>query len=262
MFYDHVYVYGMYQKQPLKQGLRFVNMGKQDTVLMQHVNGNLRFIDSAQATFLVNESYEGIVVLEGKDKKRDGFLGFLTRLTTMSDPALIVKDNHSVVMSDFYVEQADSYIWLEGGPEAQPGRITIQGAKIDLSTKKTENVLIDINNYQGEFTLGHNQFYPSVPIAKIYGKGDRPLDIVFLGDFFYKSKPDVKLGSATKVIYIGDQGIISVMEKDKDGKEIRKDAPLKEINDTPGADPMPQLIRSFDDLRRLGELDLRLNHGN
>ncbi|MCX6985443.1 MAG: glycosyl hydrolase family 28-related protein, partial [Lentisphaerae bacterium] len=43
MFYDHVYVYGMYMKQPMKQGLRFINMGKQDTVLMQHVNGNLRF---------------------------------------------------------------------------------------------------------------------------------------------------------------------------------------------------------------------------
>jgi hypothetical protein len=260
MFYDHVYVYGMYEKQPLKQGLRFINMGKQDVVLMQHVNGNLRFIDSAQATILVNESYEGVVVLEGKDKKRDGFLGFLTRLTTASDPALIVKDNHSIVMSDFYVEQADSYIRLEGGAEPQSGRITIQGAKIDFLPAKKDNVLIDIDNYQGEFTLGHNQFYLTVPVAKIYGKGDRPLDIVLAGNFFYKSKPDIKLGPKTKLAYVGNQGIITVVEKDKDGKDSSKNVPMKEVEDSKGADPMPQLIRAFDDLRRLGELDMRLNH--
>ncbi len=259
MFYDHVYVYGMYEKQPLKQGLRFVNLGKNDVVLMQHVNGNLRFIDSAQATILVNESYEGVVVLEGKNKKRDGFLGFLTRLTTASDPALIVKDNHSIVMSDFYVEQADSYIRLEGGAEPQPGRITIQGAKIDFLPGKQDNVLIDIDNYQGEFTLGHNQFYLTVPVAKIYGKGDRPLDIVLAGNFFFESKPDIKLGPKTKLTYLGNQGITKFAEE---GKTVGfpKDVWMKEVEDTPGANAMPQLIRSFDDLRRLGELDLRLNH--
>ncbi len=260
MLYDHVYVYGMYQKQPFKQGLRFVDMKKQDTVLMRHVNGNLRFIDAAQATFLVNESYEGVVVVEGTSRTRDGFLGVLTRLTTASDPALIVKNNHSIVMSDFYVEQADSFIHLEGGAEPQTGRITIQGAKIDLLPAKKDNVLIEIDNYQGEFTLGHDQFYPTVPVAKIYGKGDRPLDIVFAGNFFYKSKPDVKLGSATKLTWVGNRGVIEVVEKDKDGKESRKDAPLKEVDDTPGTNPVPQLIRAFDDLRRLGELDLQLNH--
>jgi hypothetical protein len=259
MFYDHVYVYGMYEKQPLKQGLRFVNLGKNDVVLMQHVNGNLRFIDSAQATILVNESYEGVVIVEGKDKKRDGFLGFLTRLTTASDPALIVKDNHSIVMSDFYVEQADSYIRLEGGAEAQPGRITIQGAKIDFLPAKKDNVLIEIDNYQGEFTLGHNQFYLTVPIAKIYGKGDRPLDIVLAGNFFLESKPDIKLGPKTKLTYVGNQGVTKFVEE---GKTVGfpKDVWMKAVEDTPGANAMPQLIRAFDDLRRLGELDLRLNH--
>jgi hypothetical protein len=163
-------------------------------------------------------------------------------------------------MSDFYVEQADSYIRLEGGAEPQSGRITIQGAKIDFLPAKKDNVLIDIDNYQGEFTLGHNQFYLTVPVAKIYGKGDRPLDIVLAGNFFYKSKPDIKLGPKTKLAYVGNQGIITVVEKDKDGKDSSKNVPMKEVEDSKGADPMPQLIRAFDDLRRLGELDMRLNH--
>lgn len=253
MIYDEVYVYGMYQKKPYKQGLRFMNMSKQDTVLMKHVNGNLRFIDAARGTFLINASYEGIVTLEGKSKKRDGFLGFLTRLTTNSDPALIVKDNHSIVMSDFYVEQADSYIWLKGGVDSQAGRVTIQGAKVGLKKGKQDNVLIDIDNYQGEFTFGHNQFYPSVPLARIYSKGDAPLNIVFAANFFYGSKPDIKLGPETKLTYIGNQGIYKYIGEGKN-------KPLKEVENTKGANPMPQLVRAFDDLRVLGELDLRLNH--
>jgi hypothetical protein len=261
MTYDHVYVYGMYQKKPEKQGLHFKNMREKDVVLMKHVNGNLRFIDAAQATFLINASYEGVVTLEGKNKERNGFLGFLTRLTTHSDPSLIIKDNHSIVMSDFYVEQADSYIWLKGEAGSPSGRITIQGAKIGRggrAVKDKDKVLIDIDNYQGEFTLGHNQFYPSVPIAKIYGKGDRPLDIVFVGNFFYKSKPDLKLGSATKVTFTGNIGKISLPKKDEPGKT--SNVLISEVEDTKGANPMPQLTRAFDDLRRLGELDLRLNH--
>ncbi|HSM79640.1 MAG TPA: glycosyl hydrolase family 28-related protein, partial [Bryobacteraceae bacterium] len=50
MTYDGVYVYGMYQKAPFRKGLRFTGLGEKDVVLMPHVQGNLRFIDSGGAT--------------------------------------------------------------------------------------------------------------------------------------------------------------------------------------------------------------------
>ncbi|HVV70635.1 MAG TPA: glycosyl hydrolase family 28-related protein, partial [Verrucomicrobiae bacterium] len=65
--YDGVYVFGMYQKQPLRKGLVFRNLGPNDVVLMPHVQGNVHFINCGRATVLANCSYEGSVVVEGKE---------------------------------------------------------------------------------------------------------------------------------------------------------------------------------------------------
>ena len=243
--YDRVWVYGMYQKKPLKQGLRFAGLGKDDVVLIKQTEGNLRFIDSAQATILANVSYEGTVVVEGMSPERSGFLGFQTRLGTSANPALLVKDNHSIVMSDFYCEQAEQFIRLEGGDGSPPpGRVTIQTGKICLLDQYKNNFLIDIESYHGELTLGHGQFYVVPTVAKIRGKGERPLRITMAANFFYMSKPEPQLDPAVALSYIGNSGNV----------------PLQEIKDTPTVDSVPALIRAFDDLRRLGELDMRLNH--
>ncbi|NHW87931.1 hypothetical protein, partial [Escherichia coli] len=68
----------MYQKKPLRKGLRFDNLSEKDVVVMPHVQGNLRFVNCGRATVLANCSYEGSVVVEGKDKARDGLIGFQT----------------------------------------------------------------------------------------------------------------------------------------------------------------------------------------
>ena len=126
MTYDGVFVFGMYQKQPLRKGLHFRGLGPKAVVLGRHVQGNLRFIDSARATFLFPCSYEGSVVVEGKDPRRTGFLGFQTRLSTITTHGLYLRDNHSIVMSDFYIEQAlDGYV-LEGSPGLPRGRATMR----------------------------------------------------------------------------------------------------------------------------------------
>ena len=83
MTYDGVYVFGMYQKAPLRKGLRFTDLGKEEVVVIPHVQGNLRFVNCGRATVLANCSYEGSVVVEGKDNARDGLLGFQTRLATI-----------------------------------------------------------------------------------------------------------------------------------------------------------------------------------
>ena len=134
MTYDGVYVFGMYQKAPLRKGLRFTDLGEKDVVVMPHVQGNLRFVNCGRATVLANCSYEGSVVVEGKDKARDGLLGFQTRLATIVTHGLYLRDNHSIVMSDFYVEQADNGYLFEGAADDPPGRATLTGAKFHSFT--------------------------------------------------------------------------------------------------------------------------------
>lgn len=71
---------------------------------------------------------------QAADKARGGFLGFQTRLATIVTHGLDLRDNHSIVMSDFYVEQADNGYFSEGGAGDPPGRATLTGAKFHSFT--------------------------------------------------------------------------------------------------------------------------------
>ena len=83
---------------------------------------HMAFVNFTDAGILANVSYEGSIVVEGKSPRRDGFLGFLTRLCTLSTHALYLKDNQNIVVSDFYVEQADNGFVFEGDDEDPPDR--------------------------------------------------------------------------------------------------------------------------------------------
>ncbi|HEY3324654.1 MAG TPA: glycosyl hydrolase family 28-related protein [Planctomycetota bacterium] len=253
MTYDGVFVYGMYQKKPLKQGLHFSKLGPQATVVMPHVQGNLRFIDSAQATILANTSFEGSIVVEGKDKRRDGLLGFQTRLATLVTHGLYLKDNHNIVMSDFYVEQADNGFVFEGAPDDPPGRATIQGAKVHFIVPKddaTKGTAMTIGNYSGQIFFGHDQFYCEPTNVRIVQTGDRPLDLFLMGICFYNTRPDIHKTSAN-VYLVGNAGF-KLPEQTTDYK----------ADDNVSPEALAKISAALDDLRRLGETDLKLNHGN
>jgi hypothetical protein len=250
MTYDGVYVYGMYQKQPFRKGMWFTNLGKGDVVVMPHVQGNLHFVDSAQATILANCSYEGSVVVEGKGKSRDGLLGFQTRLATIVTYGLYLRDNHSIVMSDFYVEQSDGGYRFEGAPGDPPGRATIQGAKVEFTELKddpSKNLTFDIHNYQGQIFFGPDQFYTDPKLKRIRQEGASPVELFLVGCVWYDSKPDVLMGPAARLTILGNEALL--MQTVQYGAE-----------DAMSAQSLPALTRALDDLRRLGELDLRLNH--
>ena len=125
MSYDGVFVYGMYQKQPFRKGLRFRDLGSDEVVTMPQVQGNLQFTDCARATVLAGCTYEGSVVVDGRGPGRDGLLGFQTRLATLCTHGLYLRDNQSIVMSDFYLEQADNGFVrgrIGGLPDGRPSR--------------------------------------------------------------------------------------------------------------------------------------------
>ena len=255
MTYDGVFVYGMYQKQPLRKGMQFRGLGAESVVTAPHVQGNLRFTDSARATFLFGCSYEGSVVVEGKDKRRGGMLGFQTRLSTLTTHGLYVRDNQSVVMSDFYVEQADDGFVLSGGAGDPSGRVTIQGAKVDFThnDKSREGTVLDIRGYGGEVFFGPNQFYASLPRVPIVHKGAAKVHVFLWGNCFYKTHLEVSKGPGLKLHMAGNEGV-AVDAADKVlSHENRADDNMSEAD-------LIRLAPALDDLRRLGALDLKINH--
>jgi hypothetical protein len=255
--YDGIYVFGMYQKAPTRKGLQFTHLGENETVILPHVQGNLRFINCGRATVLANCSYEGSVVVEGKDKARNGLLGFQTRLATLVTHGLYLRNNHSIVMSDFYVEQADNGYLFEGTADDPPGCATLTGAKFQSFTSDdpSKNNLLDIRNYQGQILIGPYQFYQEPKRMRMKQQGAAPVDILVWASSWYGAKPDPKFGAAARLSAAGN---------DFYGSAPPADPPVEQMffGEIPADATLAKLSRALDDLRHLGEMDLRLNHPN
>ncbi|MGA2259138.1 MAG: hypothetical protein ABSG53_31080, partial [Thermoguttaceae bacterium] len=256
--YDGVFVYGMYQKQPFRKGLWLRELSHESVVVLRHLQGNLHLVDSARATVLAGVSYEGSIVVEGKNLRRDGFLGILTRLATITGYPLYLKDSHSIVASDFYVEQADNGYRLEGSADDPPGRATIQSPKLDFTVpakKETgrENVAFDIHGYHGQAFFGPIQFYPYThPVAPFLVRhaGRQQLDFFLSASCFYNATLDVRKEDGLHVFLTGNT---RVGERPAPGQFHAEDCLA--------SGTLAALSAALDDLRALGELDLRLNHG-
>ena len=238
MTYDGVFVFGMYQKQPDKQGLLFDGLSPGSVVHAIHVQGNLRFRNSARATILIANSYEGTVSIEGDGPARDGFLGFMMRLATLSAPTVHIRDNHSVVMSDFYNEQSDKHLVLEGAPEDPPGHVTIQGAKVHTFTQEP---LLEVHGYGGRVFLGPNQLYVEPKEPRFIGTGDRPLELILAGHFLYDVTPQFELPPSAHLTLIENQTLANAGLDRPEALQAASDA--------------------LDDLRRLGEIDRAVARG-
>jgi hypothetical protein len=255
MTYDGVYVYGMYQKAPLRKGLVFTGLREGDIVLMPHVQGNLRFVNSSAGTVLANCSYEGSVVVEGREGARGGLLGFQTRLATIVTHGLYLRDNHSIVMSDFYVEQADNGYFFEGGAEDPPGRATLTGAKFHsfASDDPAKNNALDIRGYRGQIAIGPYQFYQEPKRMRLKQRGGGPLDLLFWASSWYGAKPDPLITTSATLLAVGNEFY---------GEAPNADPKVERMffEEAPGEDVLEKLSLALDDLRRLGEADLRLNH--
>jgi hypothetical protein len=120
----------------------------------------------------------------------------MMRLATITDPTVHVRDNQSLVMSDFYVEQSDRHLLLEGKPDDPPGHVTIQGAKIHLNT---EQPVLESQGFHGRVYLGNDQLYVEPKQPKFVTAGDTPLELVLSGFFLYNVVPQFTLSPATKL---------------------------------------------------------------
>lgn len=262
MVYDSVYVYGMYRRNPWKHGLHLVGLGQGATVLIREITGSMRFTNSAEARILVNASYYGNVMVDGKDKRRSGILGFLSRFSGEKPCTLYVWDNQNLVMSDYYVESAEQYASIRGSADDPPGRVVIQGAKIHCKGYPLSPVPIAIQDYAGLIMLGHQQFNNSPKPSLIAWGGKRPCDLILVGAEWYGTTPAIQRVGET-------DPETSVLRAYAVGCEVKSwnretDRPLshrfEEVFNPLEADALAGVASGFDELRRLGQLDLELNH--
>ena len=190
--YNRVFVYGCYLKDPFKKGLHLKGLGKNDFVDILHLQGNIRIDDCQRANLLFRNSYEGSVVIRGKGKERDGLTAFLMRLATLVPYSLYVYDSNSATFVDFYNEQSERHLYLEGNKGDPEGRVVIMGAKSHLNEPLP---YADINNYHGSLILGMNQLYINPSEFVFNQTGENPFRLLLFGHFFYNTKPKFAFSS-------------------------------------------------------------------
>ncbi len=267
MTYDGVWVFGKYQRQPDRKGLVCRNLGANAMVRLNCVEGNLRFTDCAAATILANTTYEGSVTVDGKDPRRTGLLGFMTRLGTVVSHGLYLRDNQNIVMSDFYIEQADGGCVFEGGPGLPAGRATIGNHKFHFGADGNPEWIpgdpLTIHNYAGEIFWGPSK--PREGRAKtwrIVHTGDQPVTLwIYAGCFYTRLTPTPELQPSAKLYLLGVERVqpddVAVFQP----PVTMKPHPLEmAASYAPPPKKLRELSSALDDFRRLGEMDIKLNY--
>ncbi|HVV73343.1 MAG TPA: hypothetical protein VHI52_17860, partial [Verrucomicrobiae bacterium] len=157
-------------------------------------------------------------------------------------------------MSDFYVEQADNGYLFEGTEGEPPGRATLTGAKFHsfTSSDPLKNTLLDIRNYRGQISIGPYQFYQEPKQMRIKQQGSAPLDLIMWGSSWYGTRPALQLGSAATLQAVGNEFYA--------GADAEPASAGTFFLEQPTASSLKKLSAALDDLRHLGEADLRLNH--
>ncbi len=238
--YDSVYVGGSFVKGdvPLR-GLECYDLTPKDTIFAPHFDGSAKFVRSSTSNNLFSTSYDGVIEVSGKEKKGDGFIGFLSRANAGNPFDIVVKDSQSVVMSDYYTEQTQRFLHMTGSPDDEPGTVFIQAAK--AGSDQADSFHID--NYKGMLYFGNAQFCYTSPDVK--QKGENPVSLIFLGNMFWDRDPVFSLAPSARLILVENIA----------GGKLRNFIPNRfDAND------LKTVADALDVSRKIGRRDLKFNY--
>lgn len=238
MTYEGVYVFGKALKQPDNKGLLLNGLGAYCTVVMNLVEGNVRLLNSADATVIGTVTYEGAISVDDSLSARAGFLGFMTRLSTANDYGVYVRNSNDFVVSDWYFEQADNGLYLIGTLGNPPGRVSVQGADADFYGA-TNAKLMTIGDYNGEVFFGGDQPYVHPPVMTIAQGGTVLPLVVLYANLWYETT-------------LADPGSVTALANQGAGNGVPP-------ADNHTSQTLTKLSATFDDFQLLGTLDLALN---
>ena len=208
-------------------------------------------------------------------------LGILTFIGLIDDYDVVVRDDSSVVIEDLYCEQLKvGHLLLSGSsslankPSSDsssgtgPGRVVIQGVKVAV----TSPAVATIDNYHGSLFYMSGMFMdkndrwvnPSEPNQKGFTKwlfaqtGSAEFNLTLLGNDFDTQTPEylrVSMGEGGKK---GSLNLLANLASNFSNLDCGESfPPLADQVEDPS---MWLVHQALDDFRRLGSIDLQLNH--
>ncbi|MFM7205710.1 MAG: InlB B-repeat-containing protein, partial [Planctomycetaceae bacterium] len=217
----------------------------------------------------------GALRISGTEAGRDGFFGILNGYTTYR-----VADNHSLVISDGYIEQmrpentpdtkyiATPYMIMSGSADLPAGRITVSSNKFDgagagsgliNSSTPPYDTYFTVDNYHGvlshvatEYKNSSETFDPNKQAFKIVTSGTAPFDALLMANTYEQgptgSGPVVEGGSNVTRHLLANwaPGLTSSANR--------------QVPNVTNANTLPLAGQALDDFRKLGSFDLLLNY--
>jgi hypothetical protein len=243
-----------------------------DTAHFVHLDGNLKVQDSAAGTVFLGFMIQGSLNVSGAVQPAPDrtypSVGAAT-VVGLTDRDINVNDDQSVAITDYYSEQIKTgHLYLGGSGKAgrAPGRVTISAVKSMCYTSNE----ITVDNYHGSLVYASSLFFEG-PNVSITQTGVAAVNITMLGNGFNGSSPDQ---AVRWVLGPGAKGRNSAIGNTVPCMNCRPTASLPVAGLAKMVYPETQvaaehggaattngtIAAAIDDWRRLGLLDLLLNH--
>lgn len=189
----HVYyhnLYGYHDDERKDTWIVFDAMPAGSQIVSQHLDGRLRVSSSSAATILLGYLMSVQTVIDG-DANRGGFMGILARVSALADYPLVIKDNQSLVQTDWYNEQTPHLLALEGGNGGY-GKVVLDHT--EAST--TDALLSSIKGYNGLLAQFGGMFgHPTDSRARVVELNEtKATEVLLAGNSFWNRPPEITGG--------------------------------------------------------------------
>lgn len=236
-------VFGFYDGETKDEIILFDRLPSGTIVVANHLDGRVVVRDSSEATILLGWLLSVQLTVEGKSPQ-EGFLGVLSRGSALEEYPLVIRDNQSLVMTDWYNEQTRHLASISGQDNIQ-GQIIL-----DHTQSVNENkIATKIDGYNGLIAQFGGMFgrHSDDESRTITGTTSPNLDLLLVGNMYWHRPPIVSVVNG-RLHLIGNS-----LNKKSRGS-------FDSINDVTDAHSDILINSALDAFRELGKYDLMLNY--
>lgn len=233
-------IYGYHDAETANQAIRFKDLPAGTLVQSDHIDGRLKIEGSSAAHFLFGFA-ASVSVDVGGTAAPGGFLGFLFRVSALSDFPLEVSDNQSVVMSDWYNEQT-GHLFKATGKGFGTGRITLDFSR----AASTKPVFAYLDAFRGRVSvIGGGFGFPDDRVApSVSVSSPEETSVTLMANSSWNE--GLQLAPPGVAGYLGSNVVTGI--------KLNPFKKAPESVENPGA-----AVAALDDLRELGAMDVRYN---
>ncbi len=207
------------------------------------LDGRLTVRDSSEATVLIGLLISVQMTVEGVNPQT-GFLGVLSRVSALESFPLVIRNNQSIIMTDWYNEQTQHLVYAEGDG-TETGFIVLDHTQ----AATTDRLLTKVKGYRGIIVHFGGMFGrpASNEERSISAKHSEDITILLAGNMYWHKPPHIE-ARPSKPRLLGNS-----LNKKSWG-------PFSLVRDTPNQSSNTEISRALDAFRELGYYDLELNH--